>query len=176
MKSAPAVGLAAVIDRPGYNARYTMKYKGEPWFLCKTAFGIVVERAAKFARDIGYKLRVGPERCNKREDGYVRRYYDALKVEGVPFPGRGDEKYAPLSAAQFKETLHEFRPKFKSSPMAQLADLYLWPICMGGYHLSNRPYKRLREDGKLIECYLSKEDLPTKATKYSCFEKVERKP
>lgn len=66
--------------------------------------------------------------------------------------------------------------KNKSSPMAQLADLYLWPICVGGYHASNRPYQRLKEDGKLIECVLEEKDWPMLASKYSCFDKVVRKP
>ena len=54
--------------------------------------------------------------------------------------------------------------------MAQFADLYLWPICMGGYNANNRPYNRLKEDGKLIECIVPDEDWPMLATKYYCFD------
>jgi hypothetical protein len=46
MKAAPVVGLACVIDRPGYNHRYSEKYGQDRWSLCKTAFVISVERAA----------------------------------------------------------------------------------------------------------------------------------
>jgi hypothetical protein len=42
-------GLACVVDRPGYDARYRDKYGRRLWHLCQTAFSIVVERAAKFA-------------------------------------------------------------------------------------------------------------------------------
>jgi hypothetical protein len=59
----------------------------------------------------------------------------------------------------------------KSARMAQFADLYLWPICMGGYDPENWPYRRLKEDRKLIECVLPESDWPILATKYYCFDK-----
>lgn len=49
MRDAPVIGLACVIDWPGYNKRYAEKYAENRWMLCKTAFSVVVERAAKFA-------------------------------------------------------------------------------------------------------------------------------
>jgi len=175
MRQVPVVGLACVIDRPGYNHRYKERYKNERWSLCKTAFNIAVERAAKHARYIGYRLRVFPERCNKPEDAILRRYYDDLKTQDMPFAADSSGKYGPLSPKEFQEILYEFKPKFKTSPMAQLADLYLWPLCMGGYHATNRPYQRLKEDGKLIECILPQEAWDKLGTKYSCFDLVERK-
>jgi hypothetical protein len=176
MKNAPVTGLACVIDRPGYNARYREKYGKQRWALCKTAFNVATERAAKYARAEGYRLRVAPERCNKPEDALLKSYYEVLKKDGLPFAKETSEKYAPLTPADFQKTLYEFKPKYKSSPMAQLADLFLWPICMGGYHAGNRPYQRLKEDKKLIECVIAEADWPVLATKYSCFEGVERKP
>jgi hypothetical protein len=68
MREAPVVGLACVIDRPGYNQRYLEKYGRRSWSLCKTAFTVAVERAAKYALEQACKLRVLPERCNKAED------------------------------------------------------------------------------------------------------------
>lgn len=47
MRNVPVTGLACVIDRPGYNARYMDLYERNPWLLCKTAFSVAVERAAK---------------------------------------------------------------------------------------------------------------------------------
>ena len=41
---------------------------------------------------------------------------------------------------------------------------------MGGYNAKNRPYNRLKEDGKLIECNVPEEDWPMLATKYYCFD------
>lgn len=176
MRNCPVLGLACVVDRPGYNARYREKYGPQRWALCKTAFNVAIERAAKYARSQGYRLRVAPERCNRPEDALLKSYYDALKKDGLPFAKETSEKYAPLTLNDFQTTLYEFKPKYKSSPMAQLADLFVWPICMGGYHASNRPYKRLIEDKKLIECVIPEADWPVLASKYSCFDGVQRKP
>jgi Protein of unknown function (DUF3800) len=176
LKAAPVTGLACVIDRPGYNARYLEKYGRQRWSLCKSAFTISVERAAKYARSIDRRLRVCPERCNKTEDGMLKGYYENLKRDGPPFDTSRSEKYRPLTGAEFRETLYELKPKMKTSPMAQFADLYLWPMCMGGYNLGCWPYKRLIEDGKLIGCEMPAEDHEMLATKYYCFERVTRKP
>jgi hypothetical protein len=170
LRAVPVTGLACVIDRPGYNARYRELYGRQRWSLCKSAFTISVERAAKYARSLNCRLRVLPERCNKKEDGVLKGYYNELKTAGPPFDASTSEKYRPLSADEFKQTLLEFLPKAKSSPVTQLADLYLWPMCMGGYAPDNRPYARLKEDGKLIECVLHEPDWPMLGTKYYCFD------
>lgn len=175
MRDAPVTGIACVIDRPGYNARYAEKYTENRWMLCKTAFSVIVERAAKFAISQGYRLRVLPEKCNKPEDAALTTYYRELRTEGLPFDAKNSGKYTPLTKDQFAATLYDLRFKAKSSPMAQFADLYLWPVCMGGYHSGNWPYRRLQEDGKLIECLLPEADHATLGSKYSCFEGVVRK-
>jgi hypothetical protein len=176
MRLAPVIGVACVIDRPGYNQRYLERYGRESWRLCKTSFAVAVERAAKEAIRRGRKLRVLPEKCNKPEDGLLRRYYDELKAKGMPFAAETSGKYRPLDRQDFQSVLHELRFKAKSSPLVQFADLYLWPICMGGYRASVRPYARLLEDKKLIECTLSASEKASKATKYSCFNLVDRQP
>lgn len=176
MREAPVLGLACVIDRPGYNHRYQERYGRQSWALCKTAFTVSLERAAKHARGMGYRLRVLPERCNKPEDQALAGYYEDLKATGMPFATDTSGKYRPLTAAEFGETLYELRPKRKSSPMIQLADLYLWPMCMGGYNEGTRPYQRLKADGKLIECVLEADEVPHRGTKYSCFDLVARLP
>jgi len=174
MRAVPATGLACVIDRPGYNARYLKKYGRQRWSLCKSAFNISVERAAKYARAQQCRLRILPERCNKLENRMLKSYYDELRAQGPPFAADTSDKYRPLTAAEFRATLYEFKLKEKTSPMAQLADLYLWPMCMGGYQADNRPYKRLKEDGKLIECGMSSDEWPMLATKYYCFDLVKQ--
>ena len=143
--------------------------------LCKTAFSVAVERAAKYARKHGCKLKVFVERCDKPSDRMIESYYDDLRAKGMPFAADTSEKYAPLSQAELHETLYEFRKKDKTSPPMQMADLYLWPMCIGGYHPENRPYARLKGDGKLIDCGLEAEAIPFLGIKYSCFEEVEPK-
>lgn len=167
------LGLACVIDRPGYDARYRVKYGRRQWHLCQTAFSIVVERATKFARRDGRKLRVLPERCSKADDQRLMRYYDALKANGPPFDGASSARYAPLTPAELSETLHEIRFKSKSSPMGQVADLFLWPIARARYQPDYRPYLALRDAGRLIESRLSANEIEACGSKYSCFELVE---
>ena len=176
LKGVPALGIACVIDRPGYRKRYLDMYKQEPWLLCKTAFSIVVERAVKHAKAKEMRLRVAPEKCNLTEDNRIRAYYDAMKSDGMPFDAGNSSHYHPEDRASFSATLYELRFKEKSSPMAQLADLYLWPMCMGGYHFYNQTYYRLCQDGKLIECHIDESRLSELGTKYSCFEDVVAKP
>jgi hypothetical protein len=166
----PVLGLACVIDRPGYNRRYEEMYGAQRWRLCKSAFSMAVERAAKYARLIDRKLRVFPECCSKIDDGLLRDYFADLKSGGAPFSQATSSKYDPLSPVEFAETLYELRFKRKSSPLAQLADLFLWPLCMGGYSPNNRAYSSLVEDGKLIETALPPETWATIGTKYFCFE------
>jgi hypothetical protein len=169
----PVAGHGCVIDRPGYNARYRDKYGRQTWMLCKTAFSVVCERAAKRARDDGRKLRVLPEQGDKTADNHVRSYYSDLRSIGMPFADVTSAKYAPLGAADLKDSLYELRFKNKSSRMAQLADLYLYPIARGRYEPTYRPYVTLRAHKKLIDDHLESETMPHLGIKYSCFDLVD---
>lgn len=168
----PVTGLACVIDRPGYNKRYAEKYGRARWMLCKTAFAIAVERAVKYAQSRDRKLRVYLEKSSKAEDATVKSYYGALKENGHCFDSATSAKYDPATYVDYQKTLYEFRTKAKSSRLMQIADLYLWPICMSGYSKDNFAYRRLVDAGKLIECVLSSDDVPVLGSKYSCFDSV----
>lgn len=155
-----------------YHARYAARYGSQSWSLCRTAFSIVVERAVKFARARGCKLKVFVERSDRESDGWIRGYYDHLRTNGMPFDPNNMGKYAPLTKEQLSETLYELRLKAKSSPIMQIADLYLWAMCMGGYDRSTLTYSRLLQNGKLIDRLLAPEEIPVLGIKYSCFEGV----
>jgi hypothetical protein len=170
MSESPLLGIACVIDRPGYNQRYRERYGSNRWLLCKTAFNVLVERAAKYVDSQGYKLRILPEKCNKREDKALKEYYEHLKKEGMPFNPSNSNKYQPLVGADFSRVLYEFKLKEKTSPLVQIADLFLWPMAMGGYDKNNRPYKRLLEDRKLVDCLYDEGEVPHLGIKYSCFD------
>lgn len=170
MLDMPVIGIACVIDRPGYDARYKERYDNERWKLCKTAFTITVERATKYAIAQGRKLNVFPERVNGPEDSWQQRYFDDMKAKGLPFDASASQDYQPLSAEDFRNTLYDYKTKRKSSPMAQLADLYLWPMRTSGYNQMYLPYKVLRENQKLIDCVISVDRIDTEGIKYSCFE------
>lgn len=171
MRDCPLTGIACVIDRPRYNIRYKETYGDKQWLLCKTAFNIVVERATKVARYNDAAIRIFPEECNKKEDQFIKGYYDLLKSSGMPFSETSSERYGPLQAVDFKSSLYDLKFKKKSSPLIQLADLFLWPMCMGGYDTNNRPYKRLLEDQKLLAVNIGTAEAPYLIeTKYSCFD------
>ncbi len=57
--------------------------------------------------------------------------------------------------------------------MAQIADLYWWPILWEKYRPGYMPYQEFRAGGRLIECVLDAADLKAFGTKFSCFELVE---
>ena len=138
------------------------------------SFSIVVERAAKFALANGRKLRVMPERGCPADERRIRQYFGELRQSGAPFNSQTSSLYSPLGPEKFRDTLYELRFKRKSSPMAQIADLYLWPIAIAGYDRGNRAYNLLKSAGRLIESHISETQWDERATKYSCFELVRR--
>jgi hypothetical protein len=170
----PVIGVACVIDRPGYDARYRQRHGRNQWQLCKTACSIAVERAAKHARSMGRLLRVLAEKSSKDDEKRLRAYFEGLRDSGLPFDRSTSEAYAPLTAEECRETLTELRFKQKSSPPMQIADLFLWPIAMERYRQGGRSYEEFRDAGRLMECIVGPEEVPNRATKYSCFELVDR--
>jgi Protein of unknown function (DUF3800) len=166
-------GLACVIDRPGYDGRYSAKYGRRQWQLCRTAFCIAVERAAKYARRDLRKLRVMPERSCRDDEKRLAGYFSDMRKTGAPFDAQASTTYQPLSAEELHATLYELRFKNKSSPMAQIADLFLWPMAVNGYDENYRPYVMLKEAGRLIECRMESTQHASCGTKYSCFELAE---
>jgi hypothetical protein len=169
----PFLAIAAVIDRPGYFNRYQETHSDNLWQMDKTAFSILVERAAKFARYHGRKLQIVYEESGKREDRALVEYTRKLKLIGSPFdPGRM-ANYQPLSSEDYKNViLGEPRRKKKSLPQLQLADLVLFPIAKGIYQKDYRPYLDLKRAGKLIDDNLPAELRSTCCIKYSCFDRL----
>ncbi|MDE0724481.1 MAG: DUF3800 domain-containing protein [Alphaproteobacteria bacterium] len=168
MKVIPVTGIGCVIDRQGYDVRYREKHGRTMWSLCKTSFSVCVERSVKYAMKHDAKLKVFVEKSDKKVDAVIREYYQELKIKGMPFSNNMDG-YNPVTSDDFKSILYDLKFKNKTSPIMQLADLYLWPICMGGYDTNNRPYKRLMSDKKIIDTELSGNILKLEGVKYSCF-------
>lgn len=164
----PVVVVGCVVHRPGYNARYLQQYGQRRWKLCKTAFSIVVERAAKFAAHHDGRLRVYVERTDRVTEGQLKGYYDHLKQNGSPFDGQRSAKYSPMQAQTLSKTLYEFKVKTKNSDLMQLADLCLFPVCIAKYkpHIS---YEVLRTEGKLLDAHCTPEN-GLLGIKYSCFD------
>jgi hypothetical protein len=168
------VVMACVIDRPGYNKRYDQVYGHARWQLCKSAFTIAVERAAKYALHREQRLRVYVERSDKKTEAVLRSYYDELKCNGHPFDMTTSAIHRPLSKEEFSRTLMEFAVKHKASRLMQIADLVLWPVCKGGYVPEARAYQALKEGGKLLDA-LCREDNQLRGIKYYCFDNLSLK-
>lgn len=165
----PVLGHAVVIHRPGYMARYEDLYGEKRWLPCKTAFSVLLERASKFALTKNAKLRVYVEKTDRDTDARMTAYYTELRANGMPFKSATSAKYQPLAASELKATLYDLKFKDKTSPLIQLADLYLFPICKAGYKIE-RPYSALVERKRVIDSILQPEEVEGLGVKYSCFD------
>ena len=167
----PVLGIAAIIDRPGYMARYAEWYKGQPWRMDKTAFSILIERSAKYARSRERRLRVFFERSGEQEDRDTVAFMKRLKTEGMPFDSDSAVAYRGLETGDFREwVLGEPKGRTKKTPMLQIADLYLYPMAKAGYDANYKPYLAMMKAGRLIDSVLPAEDRPLLGIKYSCFD------
>jgi hypothetical protein len=174
--SLPIIGFAAVVHRPGYVARYRERYADNTWLMCKTAFSILVERSAKFARAQGGRLEVYFEQAGKQEDKAIKSYGRALKSEGMPFDRATSALYGALQADEFRDIIiGEPRERTKKTPMMQVADLILYPIAKAGYDPAYAPYRTLFEHAKVIDALLPDGDRAAFGVKYSCFDPPKHK-
>jgi hypothetical protein len=164
----PIVVTGCVVHRPGYNKRYLDRYGPRRWKLCKTAFHIAVERAAKYAFHHGARMRVYVERSDKITEQQLKGYFDEMRNAGQPFNSDTSAKYQPMPAEQLRPTLFEFGVKTKGSQLMQLADLVLWPICRGRYSPDDRAYCLLQSSGQLLDTHCN-QDNGLMGIKYSCF-------
>lgn len=165
----PVIGIACIISREGYHKRYIPKYGRNSWHLCKTAFNIAIERSLKYSISKNCRMRVYFERSNKQDDRRIKSYYSDLKISGMPFSSETSSTYAPLKQNDFSNYLYDIKDKAKSSPMIQLADLYLWPISKCTIDQEYLPYLKLIERKRLIESYIPRADWPILGSKYSCY-------
>ena len=139
--------------------------------MCKTAYAILVERAAKLARRADAQLEIFFEQTGKAEDSDIKSYTKSLKHSGMPFDTVSSQGYHALAADDFKALiLGEPRERTKKTPMIQVADLYLYPMVKGGYDPEYRPYRTLMAAGRLIDAILTADERPLLGIKYSCFD------
>lgn len=101
----PVLGIAAAVHRPGYVARYKEKYRDNIWFMCKTAYCILIERAAKYAERNDRKLRIFFENTGRLEDRNIIAYTKTLKADGMPFDQKNSAGYSGLSASDFQKLI-----------------------------------------------------------------------
>lgn len=174
--SIPVIGFAAVVHRPGYNERYHEKHAGKPWWMCKTAYAILIERATKFVTEQNGSLTVRFEEAGKREDRAIIQYARDLKVSGMPFNTDTSKQYEGLLASDFKGAiLGEPKRKKKENLFVQLADLYLYPMAKRRYEPTYNPWVLLYENKNVIDALLPEAEWMSRGIKYSCFDEWENK-
>jgi Protein of unknown function (DUF3800) len=167
----PIVGIAAVVHRPGYVARYKDKYQDKLWFMCKTAYSILIERSAKYAQRNGRKLRIFFEQTGLKEDRDIIAYTKSLKSTGMPFDQGNSAPYTGLSAADFNNlVLGDPKRRTKETRLIQIADLMLYPMVKGKYDPAYRAYRQMLEAGKIIDGILNPDEVKNLGVKYSCFD------
>ncbi|KIG17871.1 hypothetical protein DB30_02494 [Enhygromyxa salina] len=103
----------------------------------------------------------------------MREYFDELKAAGHPFDRVNASKYGPLGPSELADTLYDFKMKTKTSPMMQIADLFLYPICQGGYDVGYAPFASLKAASRLVDQHV--EDSNETGIKYSCFDSIIKK-
>ena len=168
--SLPFVGIACVVNRPGYEARYGARHHNQRWPMSKTTFSILIERVAKFADGKGKNLEVYFEQSGKTEDKRIIQYMRDLKRDGNPFDEGNSKGYQPLTAEDYRRiVLGEPHRLTKAAPPAQIADLVLYPMAKGGYSSDYYPYRKLKEAGKLLDCLVAEDEVSVRGIKYSCF-------
>ena len=172
----PAHVIACVVHRPGYNARYDSEYGTKRWSLCKTAYRIAVERAAKIANEAGRRIVVHVERTGKTEDAMIRAYHSEMLTLESYFDPKTSHKYQPMSRESMERVLVK-NPEFftKQSLTGQFSDLVLYPVVRGGYQPNYSPFIALKKAGRLVDSLLQKSEIEFRGIKYSCFDGRERR-
>ena len=166
----PGLCHGCVINRPGYDKRYKAKHKGDRWMMCQTAFAVLLDRGAKLAARESRGLKIYLEKGDDTADNLIRAYLEDILKNGLPFDHKTSQKYKPINVDTLRDVFQELKIKEKTSPLIQMADLYLYPICRGKYHPDYSGFKFLADNSKLIDQCLPDRDREELGIKYSCFD------
>lgn len=167
--NAEVIGIGCIIDRPGYINRGYLEAHEDKWMLCRSAFDITVDRAAKIARLEERKLHVVFEQ-DAGINSTITDYFKNLKQNGLAFDAENSGKYAPLSQTEFCETLGRIEHKPKSHTLLQIADSYIYSMARNGYDKKFPIYRALRDHRKLANFSVPQEHIKTMGVKYYCFD------
>ncbi len=168
----PVTGIACVIHRPGYLARgYGGRDGDAKWNLCRSAFNIVVERAAKFVSMKGGRLRVKYEGADRDTDQALKGYFALLKNKnGLGFRAETSAKYSPMEPAVLAATLIDLERKSKSNKLLQIADTFIYAMARGRYEPGFDIYKHVLDAGRLATTQVPNERIGDMGIKYFCFD------
>lgn len=168
--SCPIVVHACVVSRRGYINRYLDKYGEKTWEMMRSAFSILIERAAKYAAIKDGTVMVYFEKAGKKEDGLIKNYFQELRSSGLPFDSTTSSKYSPISSSQLSSLLRGIEGKTKSNLMIQLADLCLYPVARRKFEPNNRAFAALINANLIVDCCLEPSQVESLGVKYYCFD------
>ncbi|MCJ2080670.1 DUF3800 domain-containing protein [Methylobacterium sp. J-090] len=167
--TAPVIGMGCVIDRPGYVARgYLERHGNDRWLLCRSAFDITVERAAKIAKREDRKLHVVFE-ADASFNKTVVGYFENLKRNGLGFDASNSGKYDPLTKEDFGTILGRVQYKPKAFSLLQIADSYVYAMARWRYDKHYPLYRHLRDHARIADFAFPGEG-PKIGIKYYCFD------
>lgn len=170
ISSLPIIVHACVVSRQGYLDRYLGKYGEDTWEMMKSAFSILVERAAKYVADSDESIMIYYEKAGKREDALMEGYFRAIKETGHPFDSSNSSKYSPLTGNELSKYLRGIDGKSKSNAILQIADLCLYPVARNKDRPGDRAYLALQESSILVDSRLPTDKVGSQGIKYYCFD------
>lgn len=168
--SCPVVVHACVVSRSGYFKRYFQTYGTNTWEMMKSAFTILVERAAKYAASKNGTVMIYYEKAGKTEDRLIEKYFRDLRSSGHPFNPTTASKYSPMPANQLSGLLRGIEGKAKNRPELQMADLCLYPVVRSKDQPDNQAFVAMKEEKLLVDCCLQPNQVETLGIKYYCFD------
>ena len=168
--TANVIGLGCVVDRPGYVARGYLEKHDDKWLLCRSAFDITVERAAKIAILEGRKLHIVFEQ-DAGINSTITGYFDNLKANGLAFDESNSSRYRPFSVEDFSKTLGRVQHKPKAHPLLQFADSYIYAMSRYGYDKNFGLYRHMRDRKRIADFAVPQDHLPNLGVKYYCFDR-----
>ncbi len=168
--SLPIILTACVVDRQGYLNRYEAQYGTNTWEMMRSAFCIVVERAAKYIASEGGKLMVYFEKIGKKEDRIIKGYFNELRSKGSPFNPSTSDKYSPLDRNEYAQLLRGIEGLPKTRSELQVADLCLYPLARGKREPNNRAFQSLKSNRLLINDRIEESEIERLGIKYYCFD------
>jgi Protein of unknown function (DUF3800) len=168
--SLPIIAHACVVSRSGYLDRYLNRYGTETWEMMRSAFTILIERSAKYAKKYNGSIMIYYEEAGKKEDRLIKKYFEDLRTAGHPFDSSNASQYQPLENGELSNCLRGIEGKKKNNPILQVADLCLYPIARSKDNPDDRAYMALKEKNILVDSNLRSEEIKTFGIKYYCFD------
>ncbi|MCT7952945.1 DUF3800 domain-containing protein [Ancylothrix sp. C2] len=170
--SCPITVHACVTSRQGYINRYLTKYGQGTWEMMRSAFSIVIERAAKYAATQNGSVMVYFEKAGKNEDKLITSYFNDLRSQGHPFDQSTSSKYSPLGASQLSQLLRGIEGKTKNNAILQIADLCLYPTANSKNEQPNLAFSALNQSNRIVDNCLLPNQIEEVGIKYYCFDNV----